>query len=293
MRLVRKEATGGSWGITLSSRGDENPSFILLWLGSVVYTFYFDWFFLKPYKYTWTYKGKKHEDMIAAKELSFVVHYGQECGYVSFRYGADKDFLMADDRKRENVKHIPTILKMWSIPWRHSTFRKHILLNIDGSEFVEIKNHRGMLNEDECNNPWDYPGHERIKFTFRDGYDNEIITAVVYREKRVWTKGIGWMKWLKYFTKPIVSDSIDLNFDKEVGEKKGSWKGGILGQSASVIGNEGTLGSCIRFCEENGHHFITFVRGVDGEIVYKNRVVPARHFDHESNASEQNNKASE
>ncbi len=283
MRLARKERGNSSWGITCRSKGDDNENFILLWLGSVVYTFYFDWFFLKPYIYTWKYNDTVHNNMMAAKEISFVIHAGKEDGFISFQYGADRDFLMADNKKRENIKHIPTVSKMWAIPWKQSKFAKHILLNIDGSVYVELDKSASTLDGAWFNNPWDYPGHERIRFTFRDGHDNELITAIVYREKRVWTKGVSWMSWLKYVTKPIVHDSIDLNFDKEVGSRKGSWKGGTMGHGAEVRGNEGTLGSCIRYCEEHGHHFIEFLRGVDDEMVYKNVVRSPRPMEENTN----------
>jgi len=268
MRLVRKEKSSGTWGITCSSRGDDNENFILLWLGSVVYTYYFDWFFLKPYTYEWTYNGTTHKDMIAARELGFTISLGEYDGYISIRYGADKDFLMTNRKDNSNIKHITTFRRMWSIPWMHSTFREHALLNMDGTVFVVVDRKCNLGNVGE--NPWDYTGHERMKFTFYDGYDGDVITATIYRERRTWTKGESWMSWLRYLTKPIVSDSISLDYNKEVGRGKGSYKGGITGQGTEVKKGESVLGTCMRFCSEAGHTFIDFEKDLSGHRVYKN-----------------------
>jgi hypothetical protein len=118
----------------------------------------------------------------------------------------------------------------------------------------------------------EYPGHERVKFSFYEGYDGEYITATAYRAKRVWTKGTGWMKWLRFFTKEKRSDDLSLNFDKEVGCKKGSWKGGVVGHGVSVKPMESAYAACVRYCEENGHKFVDFIRNEDGHRVYKNTV---------------------
>jgi len=268
MKIKRKEYGYNTWGFSLKSEGEDNPNLMLLWLGSIVYTIYFKHFIFKPYLYKWKHEGHVY-DMIASKELSFTVHTGSEDGFISFNYGADEDSLMSDDGGK-NIKDIPRVKKIWSIPWRQYTFRKHILSNIDGTDFVTLTENTDKKVVDVYHDSWDYPGHERIKFTFFDGFDDSIITATAYREKRVWTRGSSWMSWLKYFTKPIVRDVMSFSFDKEVGSGKESWKGGIVGHSIDIEGREGPLGACMRYCKENGHLFLNFERDENGKMIYKN-----------------------
>ena len=57
-------------------------------------------------------------------------------------------------------------------------------------------------------------------YTLRSG-EVQQRQATIKAEQRTWTR---W--WLPF---KRVSQSIDIDFDKEVGERSGSWKGGVLG----------------------------------------------------------------
>lgn len=75
---------------------------------------------------------------------------------------------------------------------------------------------------------WDHKKHEILtqpethpyKYTLKNGTVQER-TATIYVETRLWTRY--WLPW-RLFRK-----SIDVQFDKEVGERSGSWKGGCYG----------------------------------------------------------------
>ena len=51
-----------------------------------------------------------------------------------------------------------------------------------------------------------------------------------------------WLKWTSLFAK--VRRSIDVEFAREVGRRKGSWKGGVLGCGHKLKPNE-TIKECL------------------------------------------------
>jgi hypothetical protein len=100
--------------------------------------------------------------------------------------------------------------------WQHV---RHTLLNPDGSVCCEAK---------ELEHSWEPP--EEIKETHAYTYhlrSGEIQhrKATIYGEEREWR----W-KWFKFLPYPRkVGRSISIDFDGEVGERSGSWKGGTVG----------------------------------------------------------------
>ena len=65
--------------------------------------------------------------------------------------------------------------------------------------------------------------------------------ATIKIEKREWRrKFLVWTKW-----KNMLRKTIDIEFDKEVGERSGSWKGGTIGMSFEMKPGE-TAEQCLR-----------------------------------------------
>lgn len=58
-----------------------------------------------------------------------------------------------------------------------------------------------------------------------DDYDGKIIDAKFRVEKRVWRRK--WLEWTSFLQDEV--KSIEVCFKEEVGSRKGSWKGGVLG----------------------------------------------------------------
>ena len=77
-----------------------------------------------------------------------------------------------------------------------------------------------------------------------DKYDNEKIPTTIYVEEREWRPK--WLKWTKMFA--IINRTIDVHFSKEVGKRKGSWKGGTLGCGYTLRKNETPL-ECLKRME--------------------------------------------
>jgi hypothetical protein len=66
-------------------------------------------------------------------------------------------------------------------------------------------------------------------------------TATIHVERRIWR--LRWLRWTSLFQK--VRHSIDVEFDGEVGERTGSWKGGTIGCGYDLKPGETPL-QCLR-----------------------------------------------
>jgi len=86
---------------------------------------------------------------------------------------------------------------------------------------------------------------KQFEYDYTDSYDGEVIPTMIYIEEREWRPK--WLKWTKLFA--IIDTSINISFSKEVGNKKGSWKGGTLGCSYKILPNEHPL-DCLKRMEK-------------------------------------------
>lgn len=102
----------------------------------------------------------------------------------------------------------------------------------------------------------------KVVFEFKD-FDGEVIQAKTHIEEREWRFGTGWCKWLSFFRRPRVRTSLDIAFTKEVGPRKGSWKGGTIGHSTEVLPGELHEAAFRRYCATNQLTFVRVVSGVN------------------------------
>jgi hypothetical protein len=93
----------------------------------------------------------------------------------------------------------------------------------------------------------------KIKFRFND-FDGEEIVATCHISEMRHEHGTGWFKWLKYFVKPLITRRLDLEFSKEIGYEKGSWKGGTMGHSVEIEYGEDPLQAFIRYGTSDDHY---------------------------------------
>lgn len=89
----------------------------------------------------------------------------------------------------------------------------------------------------------------KARFEF-DDYDGERIVATSHIEEYEWRMGTGWCRWLSWFRKPRIERSLKLEFSKEVGPEKGSWKGGTVGHSTEMFPDETPEAAFRRYCEK-------------------------------------------
>ena len=132
--------------------------------------------------------------------------------------------------------------KIVHMPWDY-TFISHEVLRPDGSwtpyvgswETAQpIKNNDGVIVVAGGKQP-DGRKLERFPYHYvlRSGEVQERI-ATVHTERWEWRQR--WLKWCPFFAKKRTS--IDIQFNDEVGEETGSWKGGCIGSGWDLKPNE-------------------------------------------------------
>jgi hypothetical protein len=117
--------------------------------------------------------------------------------------------------------------------------RTSILLN-DNTWEHEAKGNNKNFYEDK----WKQK-QKSWKYIYTDSYDGEKIPTTIYVEEREWRPK--WLTWSSLFAN--VRRTIDIHFDKECGERKGSWKGGTIGCSYELLPNENPL-DCLKRMEK-------------------------------------------
>lgn len=89
---------------------------------------------------------------------------------------------------------------------------------------------------------------------YLDKYDGSVTCARLNIEEREWVRG-RWA-WLRFLLKHvpgcrIVRRCLDIEFQDEVGARKGSWKGGIIGMGFDMLPGE-TLDDCMNRFQKEG-----------------------------------------
>lgn len=129
----------------------------------------------------------------------------------------------------------------WDIPFLTKEWvRTSILLN-DGTWEHERPGDKKEFYNDEWKKRQQFWNYD-----YTDSYDGEIIPTTIYVEEREWRPK--WLKWTSLFA--YVRTSIDIHFSKEVGRKKGSWKGGVLGCGYDIRPGEYPLDTLKRMEKE-------------------------------------------
>lgn len=137
----------------------------------------------------------------------------------------------------------------WScfLPWNEWRHVRHSLYGLDGEHIFS------QFDKDKIPNRYDAFRAEEEKtpkrvFKFLD-YDGEEIEATTYIEEREWHRGEKWCKWLSLFFKPMIRRSLDVQFNKETGPRKGSWKGGTIGHGIDMDPGELHESAFRRYCQ--------------------------------------------
>lgn len=138
-----------------------------------------------------------------------------------------------------------TITMPWDLTWvRTSTWMKY------GAWFEENSKSRKNHVEDAAGvliGGYDWLKKNKWKETheYTDSYDNTKVNATIGVSEREWRPLA--FKWTSLFSK--TRKTIDVEFDKEVGKEKGSWKGGCTGCGYDMLPNETPL-ECLRRMEK-------------------------------------------
>lgn len=95
----------------------------------------------------------------------------------------------------------------------------------------------------------------KIKLKFLD-FDGEEIEAEVNIVERVYTLFSGPLTKLGKLFPKVKYPSLEINFSKETGRQKGSYKGGILGHSTYIAKGESIEDAFKRYCVKHDMSFI-------------------------------------
>ncbi len=125
---------------------------------------------------------------------------------------------------------IPFITKEW--------IRTSILLKDNTWEHETVNNPKNFYEDGwkQKQKSWSYD--------FTDKYDGEIIPTTIYVNEREWRPK--WLEWTNLFAKR--KRTIDVYFSKEVGKRKGGWKGGVINCSYELLSGEEPL-DCLKRME--------------------------------------------
>lgn len=154
----------------------------------------------------------------------------------------------------------------WSafLPWTQWRFVRRSLYDLQGQHFWTEPTSRIVPTE-----PIWYECERMIKevpkmvFEVED-CDGTSTKATTFIEEREWRFGEGWFKWLSRFNSPKIRRELSIEFAKEIGPGKGSWKGGVVSCGTDILPGELHEAAFRRFCdsEQQSRHRpykITFV----------------------------------
>lgn len=192
------------------------------------------------------------------------IFYGLQNDHNHYTHSYDDEYLtykLSD----QNKTFTPIPRKGWSthLPWTQSRVTAYRLFDDKGNIFYQIENKKGLKGMEYFDNlrkaKEDCPS---ITFILKD-YDGEEIRAKTIIEESIYKRGEGYFKWLSWFTPSKVYRRLDIEFDKETGPEKGSWKGGTMGISQEAVGMN-HVQAMKAFCEnehrsKNGRYKMQYI----------------------------------
>lgn len=152
--------------------------------------------------------------------------------------------------------HDSSTTQSWNtfLPWTQLHHHRTSFYGLEGEllrEWIEPRHlKRDRSGIDRFKEQYDFKETlPKVAFEF-DDYDGERITATTHIEEREYTFGEGRFQWLRFFRRGKVYRSLSIEFSKEVGPEKGSWKGGTTGHSIDMLPGELHEAAFRRYCEQ-------------------------------------------
>lgn len=213
----------------------------------------------KKVKKVYTYNGEQKEyDKYLEKEYGISLYDN----HVSIYYGVQEDSYYNEGKNRQYYGFF--------LPWGELRFIRHTIYNPEGEIFWEEYNrHEANIINFTKRKRRSKVGAWEIRefvskpvFIFKD-FDGEEITADCVVEEREWLHGVKWCKFLSLFKKPLIHRVIDISFHKEIGKRKGSWKGGTIGHSIEILPDETIEDAFKRYCQK---YEMTYVQMISDGI---------------------------
>lgn len=122
--------------------------------------------------------------------------------------------------------------KFFDLPWAWDWIRTSFLKKDNTWEHETKHNRKDFWNEKKWKNLLFEESYPYTYITKNGTVQNVISTIKVVEREWRWK----WFKWFKYIKR--INKVIDIEFNKEVGEESGSWKGGVVGCSYTMLKKE-------------------------------------------------------
>jgi hypothetical protein len=129
------------------------------------------------------------------------------------------------------------------LPWSWS-FVSHSVLQEDGTWTTDYYRDTPKMKTDDIRAHAQYEKHP---YTYTPRYGaTHTVQAAITTEKYEWR--MKWLRRIPIFRK--IRRCIDVNFEREIGEDVGSWKGGVIGCGYDMLPNETALDTLRRMERE-------------------------------------------
>lgn len=184
----------------------------------------------------------------------------------------EREFGVSIDRTTLHIHYGPqtwdsdtTKSKVLFFPWAGRRFHRFTLYDLGGrAVWTKLERDvRKAQRKAHAGGGWHDSFAEQHKqveevqkevFSFTD-FDGEKIHARCHIEEREWRAGEGLFAWLSLFRKPTIQRCLSLDFDREVGSRKGSWKGGTVGHSVTWLEGDSPEWAFRRYCAAHSLQF--------------------------------------
>ena len=161
--------------------------------------------------------------------------YQKSISYGFYYY--DDALVLCLGKKRKHVE-MP-----WSLQFRSSElldFDRRTLFKTTSKDRISDYFHSFYELKQSLQKPYSF------RYVLRNG-EIQNRTAKICIERRIWS--MNWFRWIKK-----IQTTISIDFDDEVGEGTGSWKGGCTGCSYDLLDNE-TAEQALRRLENEKDYF--------------------------------------
>ena len=133
----------------------------------------------------------------------------------------------------------------WFLPWTQWRHVRHTLYDTDGANGIDVPQGSGSFDALRAIQQ----SIPKATFSLID-FDGEPVRATTFVEEREWRFGTGWWSWLSAFRRPKINRSLSIEFRKQTGPEKGSWKGGTTGTGIEMLPGETPENAMRRYCEQ-------------------------------------------
>ena len=190
---------------------------------------------------TSSYFDNRHMISIGLMFISLYLHLPiyskrkKSCEYPSYGFYTHGQALWICHGMDVKCLHMP-----WEMTWYRTSY-----LRMDGKYETELAGQKRVVNswDDKWKGVlWEETHDYEYKLNSGEIQKRKATIRVVEREWR-WR----WFMWFKYIKH--IRRTIEIDFNDEVGERTGSWKGGTMGCGYTLKDNETPL-QCLRRMEK-------------------------------------------